>query len=801
MKLMHLRKTLLAATLLASTTALAITPPALARMQAVSETDTSRPQQSAGLGFMLVTSRKKEESLDDLPLSVTVFSGYDLADRGESTLDTLWLGSPNITFQNHPGFGGSGNSAAIRIRGIGATDFTPTTDPGVGLYVDGVYYARSIGAILDLVEIDRIEVLRGPQGTLFGRNTIGGAINITTMQPQDEFGTLVSATYGTDNRRDLTGTLNLPVSDTLLVRGTLGSFNQDGYVTRADGIDLGDTSTMAGRLAVHWEPHPDFTLDLSIDGTRSEENGPALSLLGVRYGPQTIDASTPPFVFFNNIAATLGGAVPNPLPPGPPPPACATAASPLNPGNPLCYDDRYVTGDSSENFGTSPAFSDLRSYGAALTADWFVSDTLTIKSVSSYRGLESEFARDGDHSPLLISAFEDDLEQTQFSQEIQFLGTAMDERLDWIFGLYYFKEDGQNVNRLDFIISDFQSGGFFDNRSKAVFAQATYDITDDWHLTAGLRWSEDERNFRPDQFIETFNPATAGFLSPAQQFIFTPGTPILPSVEASQIASDVTPLINLAYDVNRELMVYGMFSQGFKSGGFTQRVLPPLIAGITCPATPVDCIPGYDPEYVDAFELGFRYAPDHNRLRSSGAIFFTDYKDLQISTFTSVAPVVENAAAASIAGAEFEIRAQLSNDIIVNAALGYIDAGYDEIDPQTRVDVGNAFERVSEWSANLSAWRDYFVGAWIITPRADWAYRSEYFNDAFNQGQIAQDGFHVFDLSVSAISDGGMSVVLGAQNVTDERYLETGVFGDAFSSYEGVYSRGREVFLRVSYEQ
>lgn len=749
---------------------------------------------------IVVTARKKEESLDDLPLSVSAYSGDGLEVRGITQIDALGALSPNITFQNNPSFGGSSNSAAVRIRGIGSADFTPTTDPSVGIYVDGVYYARSLGSILDIVEFDRVEVLRGPQGTLFGRNTIGGAINIATKRPGPEFGAKAQVTYGTDDWVDFTASLNVPLSDTLFVKLSGGTFNQDGYVVRADGVDLGDDSTLAGRLDIRWEPSDRFTADLSLDASRDRENGPAMQLIDIRFGPQTIDPSTPPFVFFNNIAATLGGAVPNPLPPGPPPPECATDAAPINLANPFCYDDRYLSAVDGVNQGTAPAFSESDIFGAALTLEYNLNDVLTLKSITSYRELFAEFSRDGDHSPLTISQYFDDLEQDQITQELQILGETPDGRFDWIVGFYYFKENGSNVNLLDFLLTSFKSGGAFDNKSIAAFGQGTFDITPWMHLTAGVRWTQDTKRFLPDQVIYTFNPDTAGFLSPPQQFIFQPGTPILPGVEATREVSEVTPMVNLAIDVTDSLMVYGMYSQGFKSGGFTQRVLPPLIPNITCGPDPVACIPGFDPEFVDVYEAGFRFVSPDNRLRVSASGFYTDYSDLQISTFTSVAPVVQNAAAATIKGFELEFQAVPVETVFIEGSVGLTDAGFDSIDPSTRVAIDNDFERVSKWSANLGASKDFFFGGLVATPRVDWSYRSQYFNDAFNSPQIAQDGFSLVDLNLAVRSESGLSAIVGVKNVTDKRYLATGVFGDAFSSYEGVFDRGRQWFIRLGYE-
>ncbi len=188
--------------------------------------------QSAFDETIVVTARKREESLQETPISVSAFSGRGLEARGVQSTEGLAQITPNLTLQNNPSFSGASNSAAIYIRGIGQQDFVPTVEPGVGVYVDGVYVARSLGSILDLVDFERVEVLRGPQGTLFGRNTIGGAISVTTKAPSQNLEGTGSVGVGTDNQVVVKGTINVPLSETVALRASAGYFNQDGYVTR-----------------------------------------------------------------------------------------------------------------------------------------------------------------------------------------------------------------------------------------------------------------------------------------------------------------------------------------------------------------------------------------------------------------------------------------------------------------------------------------------------------------------------------------------------------------------------------------
>ncbi|MFC7050988.1 TonB-dependent receptor [Emcibacter nanhaiensis] len=737
-----------------------------------------------------VTARKREEGLQSAPIAISAFTGEGLEYRGVTDVGEIAQFTPNLSFQNSPSFGGASNSAAIYIRGVGQKEFLPTVDPGVGLYVDGVYIARSVGGILDLIDVERVEVLKGPQGTLFGRNTIGGAISITTKKPHEEFEAKMSGTFGSDNRIDLKGSMNLPLSDKLFSSYSVAYLSQDGYVMRDDGIDLGDDNTLSGRASFVLEASDDLEISFSIEGSRDRENGPAMTLLGINYdGP--IDPETPPMATINNIIANLmaGGAYA----------PCAYPGSTLNLTVDGCYDDRYVYGGEEVNSGTAPAYSDTDFWAANLNVEWDINDALTLKSITAYRNLDAQMARDGDHSPLLIAHYQDDLSQEQFTQEFQLLGTAFGDRLNWIVGLYYFKESGDNANELNFTVSHFMSGGAYDNQSMAAFAQGTYDITDRLHLTAGIRYTDETKKFTPDQYI--IDNYFAGTGDPQLDAPFMQaGEPILPNVEKELSYDEIDPYLNLSFDATDDLMVYASYSEGFKSGGFTQRVFPPIVAGFTAPAgtADVDLIPTFDPEFVKVYEVGFKYTGFDNRLRLNGAAFWTDYTDMQVQVFTSVAPITKNAGAATIKGAELELQMTPADGWFVEAGLGYLDAGYDEIDYDTTlVASANRLDRVSDWSISAAVSKEFDLGdAGSLVPRVDWSYRSEFDNDAFNTPEIHQDGYHLLNANITWENvDENIAFVFGVKNITDEKYLQTGIIGDAFQAYEGLYDRGRQWYI------
>ncbi len=738
-----------------------------------------------------VTARKREETLQETPISITAFSSRALEARGIQSTEGLAQLTPNLTLQNNPSFSGASNSASIYIRGVGQQDFVPTVEPGVGVYVDGVYVARSVGAILDLVDFERVEVLRGPQGTLFGRNTIGGAISVTTKVPEDKLRASGSLTYGTDNLVVAKGMVNVPLSDAAALRVSVGYFGQDGYVTRTfDGKKLGNSNRFAGRAALRLKPSDGWTVDLGFDGTTARENGPAMSLIGINYG-RTTDPNTPPFADISNIIAnvTAGG----------PPIPCAIPPAPLNLAVPGCYDNRYILGPD-KNGGTAPSYSNSDIWGVSMTHAVELSDSVDLKSITAYRRLTGTFARDGDGSPVTVAQFYDRIEQKQISQEVQLLGKSLDGRLDWILGGYYFKESGVNVNRLRFTISEFQSGGGFRNESLAAFGQGTFALTDALKLTAGLRWTQDNKAFHPDQFIIENRAAFLG--APFNSPIFDAGTRVLPNVEAKVKFREVTPMVNLSYQPTSDLMVYSTWSRGFKSGGFSQRVFPPIIPGVTTPITdPVAAIPSFAPEKVDVYEAGFKYQTPDRLLTLNASAYYTKYKDLQVQVYTSVAPVFRNAGKASIQGFEAEAQLRPLAGLLIEGTLGLTDAKYKQIDQATTyINPANMFERVSKWTASAAITYEHELpGGSKLRPRVDWAYRSKFYNNTFNTAQIAQPGYHLVNASLGwSSADDRFGLSANVRNIGNERYLLSGILVDAIQAFEGVYNRGREWSVTAS---
>jgi len=746
---------------------------------------------------IVVTARKRAESVQTIPLAVSAFSGEAIEARGVDRIDGLAAFTPNLTLQNNPSFGGAGSSAAIYIRGIGQKEFLPTTEPGVGVYVDGVYVARSVGALLDLVDVERVEILRGPQGTLFGRNTIGGAISITTSKPDDRAGGKVSVTTGRYSRIDVKGMANVPLAESLFSKVSFASFNREGYVRRlVDGRDLGDAGTLTGRLDLRWQASDSFEVSLSVDGTRDRSNGPAMVLSDVTYqsaifNPQGLpmlppgsaptpgfyvlnppfDAPTDNFTLLHNYFAGLLGGQP------------CLGFAPYSPQGdaPACFSDRFLVGDGA-TAGTAPQYARNDLWGAQMTLDWDLGP-VQLKSISAWREVDGDYARDGDHSPFTILHLADTLKQSQLSQEFQLLGETADRRLKYVLGAYYFREKGNNVNSLDFTPVTFRSGGRFRTESYALFGQGTWSVTPAFDLTAGLRYTKDDKSFLPDQVILV--DKSGGALIAA-----SPNTPqirILPFRTVKQSEDALTPTVTAAWTVAPDIMAYGSWSRGFKSGGFVQRVFP-------AQAT----VPEFGAEKAEAFELGFKTQLFDRMLTLNGAVFLTRYDDLQVQVFTGIAPVTKNAASAEIRGLELEARVAPGGGWFLEGSLGYIDPEFTKVDPAaTEITRASRFERVARWTLSGAVSKSFeLANGGNVMARLDWSYRSGMEMDALNSPELFQPGYHLFNANVTwnlpgeaiALSAG----VTNLTNLTNRHYMQTGVYGASFGLFEKLFARPRE---------
>jgi iron complex outermembrane recepter protein len=722
-------------------------------------------------GFVLeevmVTARKREESLQDAPLSITALTGSELALRQIDSSQQLGQIAPNLSFESYAGSSGSNSAATVFIRGIGQTDFIPTTDPGVGIYVDGVYMARSIGGALDFMDLERVEVLRGPQGTLFGRNTIGGAVLLHSRKPSDEFEGKASVKVGSDERRDVTLGLDVPITATLSTQLNAATRRREGYVENViTGQKLGDDDSQSIRLAALWTPDDAFELFFSADHTRERESGAPNVLLAFD------DTAA-----FPSIANALSADCPVTFPPG--------QASP--PNDPACANAQWILGPHKVASNAELA-SELEVYGTSLKMVWDLED-ITITSITAYRKFDSYSTRDGDNTPLTVFHTIDIFEQDQLSQELQFGGVSLNDRLKWILGLYYFEEEANNPNPVEISIGTLLSGGKVDNQTQAVFAQMTYNMTDHIELTLGIRRSDEEKDFLPDQYYLTPFITPGGAIPP----LSAGGPRVLPYETVSAQVKETTPMANLAYHWSDGLMTYVSYSEGFKSGGFNQRI-----------PTPLATVPTFEPEFASAWETGFKWNADNFRL--NGAAFYTDYEDMQIVVRRGIAPITINGGDAIIKGLELEGSYIPSERWYFSFGLGYIDNRYTTLTdeaPTAGINKSSKIANSPRLSGNLAVnYRVDLHSLGALTARVDWSYKDDTYRTANNAPHLLAEAYDITNASLSWESvDEHWTVVLAGNNLTDEVYLLNGsdALGTGQGLADGAYSRGREWSLGVDY--
>jgi len=722
------------------------------------------------LGEVIVTARRVQENQQDIPIAVTAFSGSKLEERQVFNTTSLDQLVPNLQFANNAPLAGNNSSSQVFIRGIGQTDPTSTVDPGVGLYVDDVYIGNAVGAAMTLMDVDSIQVLRGPQGTLFGRNTIGGAVLITSKEPGDDFGGEIKAGGGSDTLIEAFAAIDTPFSETLKARFSAGSRTQDGYVTRPDGTDLGDTNTWTATAKFVWKPSDAITAKLGFDYTNSDENGSPLVFAAIN------EAATFPRV--SSQEAGCPGVV---FPTSGPVPMI---------NDPRCANDFQNAGPFKNN-GTFPLKSTLENWGGYLNLSFGFGDALTLKSITSWRSIKWAGIRDADNTPLTILNTTYDVDASQWSEELQLVYES--ERLTGVGGLYYFAQESNDIVTVDLNppppgIQHDSDNNKVDNDSWAAFTQWTFHINDALALTAGGRYTEETKRSYPDQFDYS-----------------APNVKQVPVMWYEDTFSDFTASGAFQWRISDAAMTYVSYSEGFKGGGWNSHfnaVLTP---------TQQAALHEFQPEEAQTIELGFKLDLAGRTLRLNGAVFTSDYTNMQLTyrgpAPAGVAPFVTNAGETSIDGAELELLWAPVPALNIEASVGYLDATIDTLNniplavlPPGLLE-GNKLPFAPEWQGHVGLSYAFHAGSIEITPRVDASYQDTTFFDATDTPEIAQlDSVTVLNASVFlGPADGPWRITLGVNNATDEIYQIAGnsslTTGSGYA--ETAYARPREYFASV----
>lgn len=776
--------------------------------------------QNSILEEIVVTARKVEENLQSTPVAVSAFTEESMERRMLVTTEDLARVTPNLQFKSYSPLSGNNSASQVFIRGIGQTDSSGGIDPGVGLYIDDVYMGRAVGGVMDFRDIANVQVLRGPQGTLFGRNTIGGAVLLTSQTPGDEFGGKVKVGFGEDNLFEFFGAVDLPFSDSVAARVSYGSRKRDGYVERQyDGLDLGNEDSFTLNGSLHWDASDSVDVVLRADYTEEDENGSPFVFAAITEGP--------PAVF--GVAASVDAGCPG---------AAFPTTVPAATVDQRCANN--VTWDLGEytNGGNTEAFSTLENSGISASITWDVNDLVSLKSVTASRDLEWSGARDADNTYLTILSTNYQSEASQFSEELQMIVEA--DTFNGVVGLFYFEEEVDELLRVPFgnpgallppptraVSWDYQDASI-QNDNWAIFTNWNFDLTDAVSLSLGVRHTQEEKAIRvigftnadtlalvddgsgvfvPEDFPDPTFPA-AGQIQPPVGDPLRPTPPplsgyynVLPE-RFSQDFDATTFSTSISYDISDRSMIYASWSQGFKSGGFNQRFndLPPDV-----PATGPEPTP-FDSEEAETIEFGFKSDLSDN-FRLNGALFKTEYKDMQLTYRVGIVPVLFNAGESSISGAELEFTYAPSADFILEGSLGYLDDEIDSVDtiPGTTQSLGpnNDLPFTPDISASLGVAYSFDLGGSLLTPRLDIAHTSEQFFDTGNTTVVSQQDDVTlinFSMRLDTLSD-ALNFVLGVENVTDETYAVAGNSSLTTSTgyAEIIYNRPRTWYLNASY--
>jgi iron complex outermembrane receptor protein len=689
----------------------------------------------AAIAEVVVTAEKRSENLQAVPIAITAFTAERMQERAVGDVSTLGNLTPNVTLTASTPFSGSTAVLSAYIRGIGSNDFAFNIDPGVGIYVDGVYLARTIGANQDLLDVQRVEILKGPQGTLFGRNTIGGAISIVTKDPASTFGGNVDLQGGSFNQIRLRGTVDVPLADNLRTSVTFGMERQDGYLKRipypgavstfsdpatsfkAAGYSTTGTEGLKDnwnvRLKAVYTPTANLKITIAADYTDNHDtsatkalgifsSGPG-SFAGTANLPGTaLDPTGRTGFNFAGLYNFCISASPGQIAARNATALCGVRGTQYNPqwllpalagSNQLPYDQRFLISNPDRSYSTGADFSNLTTAGIAGTIEYALPFNMTLRSITAYRGLDWTSGSDADGSPLTMAQLGFDMAQRQFSQEFQLLGATNDQRLKWVGGLYYFEESGHLHDYVTFSEGLLQVDGpnQLSTNNEAAFGQIDWRPIDLIGVTLGGRYTQEDKRFTGgQQDLNGFDYKLFGCSNASG--VVTPGGPFP--------LAPIPCQVGIGYPVpSNPVQLYRQGSNQLSFGNFSPKVglqIHPAsdimgyvsysqgykTGGWTTRLTnPLPTAPTFDPETATTWEVGLKSQWLERRLQLNLALFTTDYRNIQLNFQEGTSPTIANAGNAQIKGVEAEGIVNFGSGLTLNSSVGYLDAHYTAVAP------------------------------------------------------------------------------------------------------------------------
>ncbi|WND02532.1 TonB-dependent receptor [Temperatibacter marinus] len=684
---------------------------------------------------IVVTARRREESLQDAPVAITAFSANEIANRGLTDITELAQSLPSVTLEASRA---TNSTLTAFIRGVGQQDPLAGFEPGVAIYIDDIYLARPQGALLEILDVERIEVLRGPQGTLYGRNAMGGAIKYVTKKLPEEASLSVSGRYGSYNQTDILAAASAPISEGFIIGGAIARLKRDGFGKNLTlGTDNYDKDIFAARLTAELSPSDSFFVRLMADYTDDDS--------GAKHGHRLTASNISGEAVLDDVFDTRAGAETN------------ASTSGINGNNEV------------ENKGISGLI------------EWAVNDSLTVKSITSYREDYTESVIDFDSLAI------DDLdaaviyENDQFTQEFQALYNT--DTLNVVAGFYYINANA--ANDFDVVLGQLgrvafgseltaYTGGDVNTKSWSLFTDVTYDLDDAWSLTLGGRYTSDKRS--ADVLRQSFLGTPSPFFGGSAVAISTTS-----DFENSRTFKDFTPRILVNYKPSDALNFYASYSQGFKAGGFDPR-------GANLVAGGEDVEEGFSPETLTSYELGLKTTFLDGRAQTNIALFYSDYSDMQIpgslpidtdgdGTDDDFVGTVTNAGKATIKGFEFEGTLAVTESFILKGSMSILDAKIDEwLVNDVNVADQRKVQNTPEFNASIAANYTYtMANDSALNFNISWAHVGKVYQFETPVDLIDQDAYSLFNASIVwSDPEGQYTIGLHGKNIFDKKYKVAG---------------------------
>jgi iron complex outermembrane receptor protein len=770
--------------------------PAMAQSTASTTTQSAEPAAAAAddnqNADVVVTAQFREQRLQDAPLAITAVTGAVLEARGQTSIADIGAQAPNVTLRQAPAT--YGPAVVAYIRGVGQRDTSFALEPGVGLYIDDVYLPTMHGSLLDLIDLDRVEILRGPQGTLAGQNSIGGAIKLYSKKPDGNGGGYVQATYGSYNRVELRGAANFTIAeDQLFARISGTAVHKDGYVTRYDyacahpgttvpssiagGTNCklgteGGKDYVAGRLALRYKPSSSVTLDLVGDITQDNSEAGPTTLLYV--GQQANPGST------NTGSATTGTSVPaytiGGVRYGTATGSQFISYSPYgNYAQDTFSSSPYV---SYENYlelaprdgsaaWAAPIKSAIDSWGVSASLSVDVSPNLNITSVTAFRKFSGVYAS-ADGSPLTPTLQASTIYNRQFSQELRLNG-SIGTTFNFTVGGYYFHKRSENRTRVTLTTLNFIEDNVVPSTTKAVFANADWELVHNLHVIGGIRYTDMTKTFIFGR--KGIPGSSTGGATPAS-------LASLDGLEGTYAGDRVDWRGVLQYRWSDQLMTYAQVSTGFKGGGVNPR-----------PFFPSQAL-AFGPEKLVAYEAGFKSDLFGRMMRLNVSAFINKYDDILVTVSScpqtgNAAPCALplNAGKATVKGGEAELSLHPARGFQIDASLAYLNFKYTEISASAAssgIGLEDEGQYISPWQWSIGAQYEINLGGiGTVTPRID-VNHQDTFNRNANNVDATTGGRDIFG-SVAGrtlvnarvtfrTADRGWELAFESRNLTNKLY-------------------------------